>query len=123
MNRVELKNWSKDKVKGKRWPLLGAIIMAGLILSFNLVIPNGNYTTYIPIGWIFYFVQVGLVLYLVKFINNDKPQFTDVFSKSADFVKDLAVGFLTGLFTFLWTLLFACFLYLFFCPCIVLQFI
>ena len=107
MNRVELKNWSKDKVRGKRWPLLGAIIIASLLLSFSLHIPcNDNIDTVIPVGWILYFVQVGLVFYLVKFINNEKPQFTDVFSKSADFVKDLAVGFLTNLFIFLWSLLF-----------------
>lgn len=108
MNRVELKNWSKDKVRGKRWPLLGAIIIASLLLGLNITLPlniNASLDTFIPVGWILYFVQVGLVFYLVKFINNDKPQFTDVFSKSADFVKDLAVGFLTGLFIFLWSLL------------------
>ncbi len=106
MNRVELKNWSKDKVRGKRWPLLGAIIMASIILGVSLHIPcSDDITTIVPVGWIFYFVQVGLVLYLVKFINNDKPQFTDIFSKSADFVKDLVIGFLVGLFIFLWSLL------------------
>ena len=39
MNRVELKNWSKDKDRGKRWPLLGAIIIASLLLGLNITLP------------------------------------------------------------------------------------
>ena len=31
MNRVELKQWAREKVKGKRWPLFGIILLVAII--------------------------------------------------------------------------------------------
>ena len=106
MNRTELKNWAKEKVKGKRWPLLAAIIVASIITNFSLSIPRGDNLSYtIPIGWILYFVEVGITYYMVKFITDKEVEFKDIFKFSNDFVKDLLVGLLASIFTVLWSLL------------------
>ena len=36
MNRVELKKWAREKVVGKRWSLLPAIIIAGILTNFSI---------------------------------------------------------------------------------------
>ena len=108
MTRVELKQWAKDKVKGKRWSLLPAIIVAGIITG--LAIPYGRnpdtgMTTSISIGWIFFFVEIGLTYFMVQFINDKEYKFNDIFKFSNIFVKSLIVSILRAVFVFLWALL------------------
>ena len=114
MTRPEIKLWAKEKIKGE-WPnILVASIIAGIITG--LAIPYGHqyiptdYGTYsinntIPIGFLFYFVQVGFVYYMVKFINGNKPSFNDLFKFKNDFARDLGTGLLMMIFIFLFTLL------------------
>lgn len=108
MDRVELKNWAKKKVEGKRWSLLPALIVALIITNFSIITgkdaDTGVYNT-ISIGWIFFFVEIGLVYFMVKFINDEKYEFNDIFHFSKDFVKALVTSLLMSIFIFLWTLL------------------
>ena len=82
MNRVEIKEWSKEKIKGNLWNILVGllIIMAvSFVFSFGLgfiqaIFGNDSFITsivsivvevlLIPLG-------IGLYSYLVEFINND----------------------------------------------------
>lgn len=107
MNRVELKQWAREKVKGKRWPLFGIILLVAIILNFSIRIPYGDNNTYIniSIGWLLYFIEVGLVYYMVKFINDEPREFKDIFKFSNDFGKDLLINLIASIFVFLWSLL------------------
>lgn len=114
MTRPEIKLWAKQKIKGE-WPnILVASIITGIITGLS--IPYGHqyiptdYGTFsinntIPIGFLFYFVQVGLVYYMVKFINGNKPSFNDLFKFKNDFARDLGTGILMIIFIALYTLL------------------
>lgn len=112
MNRTELKNWAKEKVKGKRWDILPAIIVAAIITGLSFRIPNGStdangtaqYYT-VSLGWLFVFVEVGITYYMIKFINDEKPSFNEIFAYKNDFARDLGIGLLRTIFIFLWTLL------------------
>lgn len=82
MNRVEIKEWSKEKIKGNLWNILvGLLIMMAVsfVFSFGLgfiqaIFGNDSFITsivsivvevlLIPLG-------IGLYSYLVEFINND----------------------------------------------------
>ena len=66
-------------------------MLVALIVNFSIRIPYGDNNTYIiiSIGWILYFIEVGLVYYMVKFINDEPREFKDIFKFSNDFGKDL----------------------------------
>lgn len=109
MTRVELKLWAKNKIKENFWPLLGTIIVASMLTSlayfsfdFNDDVPL---THYYSIGWIFYFVSVGLTYYMVKFVTGKKALFNDIFAFSNDFLKCMLICLLQSLFVLLWSLL------------------
>ena len=112
MSREELKKWAKEKVSGKRWDILPAIIVASIITGLSFQIPNGStdangvaQTYTVSLGWIFAFVEVGLTYFMVKFVNGEKTSFNDIFAFSKDFGRDLGVCLLRSIFVFLWTLL------------------
>ena len=111
MNRQELKTWAKEKVNGKRWTILPALIVASLLIGLGWPIKhsigNGIETsTSIPVGSIiFYFVQVGFTLFMINFITDKEYKFEQIFSTRNDFVKYLSFGFIKNVFIFLWSLL------------------
>lgn len=111
MDRVELKKWAKEKIKGHIGELLVAIIIASLISNITI----GTHYNYdgthiefkagVPLGIIFYFVQVGLAYYMVKFIKDKNRDLKDLFKYSNDLGKIFLTGLLESLFSFLWALL------------------
>ena len=110
MTRAEIKNWAKTKIKGHVLELLVPIMVAGILTNITIgsqvsfedgVKVNGGYN----IGILFFFVQVGLAYFMVKFINDQEHNFKDLFYFTKDYVRTLIVGFLQGLFIFLWALL------------------
>ena len=101
MNRTELKNWAKEKVSGKRWPILIAAIITGIICNIAIPMRNGS----IPIGWVLYFVEVGFTYYMICFINDQPNKIEDLFKFSKDFVRDLLTSLVSGIFVALWSLL------------------
>ena len=74
MSRQEIKAWAREKIKGEFWPLLGTILVASFLANFTISYPvyvsETERMTYVSIsvGWLLYFIQVGLTYYLVKFI-------------------------------------------------------
>ena len=82
MNRVELKEWSKNKIKGNKW----TIISVGLILlSLSSI---GSYLSSqagIVVGILFDIVSaifnVGAVVYMVSFINDRELRIDMLWSK------------------------------------------
>ena len=111
MERTELKAWAKAKIKGHMWQLLGVILVASILTSLTVgqkySYENGqlSVTGGIPLGFLFYFVEVGLAYYMVKFINDKKPVFKDLFYFTKDYARTLVVGLLTSIFILLWALL------------------
>lgn len=106
MDRKELKKWTKEKVKGNRWRLLGAIIVTSILINFSISIPMKDGQSFsLSIGWLLYFIEVGLTYYLIKFINDEERTFGDIFKFSNDFGKDLLVNLIASIFVFLWSLL------------------
>ncbi len=110
MSRVELKQWAKEKIKGHIWEILIPIVIAG-ILS-NLTIPkvvNDNGTMKVTVGLslsiFFYFIQVGLAYFMVRFVKDEKYEFKDLFRFTNDYVRIFIVNILQGIFVFLWSLL------------------
>ncbi len=107
MTNSEIKQWAKEKLKGNWTKILPAIIVAGILT--NLSIGGGQtengYSSGYSLGWIFYFVEIGLVAYMVKFINDEKAEFKDIFNYSKDFGRAIGAVLLQGLFVFLWALL------------------
>ena len=111
MSRQEIKAWAREKIKGEFWPLLGTILVASFLANFMISYPVYNSDTEkmtyvsISLGWLLYFVEVGLTYYLVKFITNQKHEFKDIFAFGKDFGRCLGASLLQIVFVFLWTLL------------------
>ncbi len=111
MERAELKKWAKEKIKGHIWEILIPIIVAGILSSLTI----GQKVTFdegtlhfdggVSLGLFFYFVQVGLALFMVKFVNGEKGEFKDLFYYTKDYVRIFLTGLLETIFVFLWTLL------------------
>ena len=107
MSRVELKNWAKEKIKGHIWELFVPILVAGILVG--LAIPTGETEegakTFLNLGFFFYFVQVGLVWFMVKFINDQDHEFKDLFHFANDYVRIFLVNLLQTIFVALWAIL------------------
>jgi len=107
MERAEIKQWAKGKIKGHIWELLVPIIVASILvnLSFTVGGGDGETGTTITLGLFFYFVNVGLIKF-IKAFNEDKPhEFKDLFYYANDYVRTFLTGLLSGIFIFLWALL------------------
>ena len=109
MDRVELKNWAKDKIKGNLWKLLPAIIIAGFLTNLSYrteTVVNGvQVKSYYNFGFLFFFVEVGLAFFMINFITDKEYKFNDIFAFSKDFGKLLCVGIVRVIFVALWSLL------------------
>ena len=111
MDRVELKKWAKEKIKGHIGELFVAILIASIISNltvgshYNFDGAHFEAKAGIPLGIIFYFVQVGLAYYMVRFLKDEQRELKDLFKYSSDFGRIFLTGLLESIFTFLWALL------------------
>ena len=111
MNRVELKNWTKTKIKGHLWELLIPIVIAGILTTLNIgaryTLENGKFTYHLgfPLGILLFFVNVGLAYFMVKFVNDKERGLKDLFYFSKDYVRTFLTGLLESVFILLWSLL------------------
>jgi len=111
MNNAGIKTWSKEKIKGKIWELLIPIVVASILSSLTVgqqIVQTENGISVeggTNLGIFFYFVQVGLAYFMVKFINDQEHNFKDLFYFSKDYIRIFLVNLLQTLFIFLWTLL------------------
>ena len=113
MERKELKEWSKNKIKGHIWQLLVPILVVGIFTTLSVgvkyqineegIIKITSYGYYL--GILFCFLNVGLVYYLVQFIKDKEYQFSDLWKFINDYIRILLVTILEGIFTLLWALL------------------
>ena len=100
MSRVELKNWAKDKIKGHIWELLVPILVAGILTGLTVgqqyTMDGGTLKVEggVSLGIFFYFVQVGLIWFMVKFINDQPHEFKDLFHFTNDYVRIFLVNLL-----------------------------
>lgn len=111
MDRVELKKWAKEKIKGHIGELLVAIIIASLVSNITIGAhysfdgSHPEFKTGYNLGILFYFVQVGLTYYMIRFLKDEQRELKDLFKYSNDFGRIFLTGLLESLFTFLWALL------------------
>ena len=109
MTNSEIKKWSKEKIKGKWFKILPAIfvasILTGLTVGGGYSSDTGTYSSGYSLGWIFYFVQIGLVAYMVKFINDEQVEFKDIFNYSKDFGRAIGAVLLQAIYVLLFLLL------------------
>lgn len=113
MERKELKEWSKNKIKGHIWQLLVPILVVGILTTLTVgakyqISEEGIIkvtSTGYNLGILFCFLNVGLVYYIVQFIKDKEYQFSDLWKFINDYIRILLVTILEGIFTFLWALL------------------
>lgn len=121
MNRIEIKNLAKEKIKDNKWklwkPLLIMSLIAfcvefvgGFIDGFNGVDPSDSITigsVIIDIGGIAIGIfGAGYWVYLLKFVRTGNAEFSDVVECfKQKWVKILCTLILMSVFVFLWSLL------------------
>ncbi len=107
MNRVELKSAAKCQIKGKIGVLFLITLIIGLISgaagSVLALIPGGGLVATIIITPAF---TLSLVRVYIALFKGETPKVGDAFSGFDDFWAAFKVIFFTGLFTWLWSLLF-----------------
>lgn len=110
MTRQEIKEWSKQKIKGNMWTILGAILIANLVSSITSVITVENESVALIItiggGVLAFIMQIGLVKYMINFITDKQYTIELLFSKFKDWKQVIVVYFYQFINIFLWTLLF-----------------
>jgi len=104
MNRAALKQHAKDSIRGN----IGILFVIYLIVAaisglLNLVPYVGALVSAVVIGPAFGLAIVKIYLHLTE--AGVKPQINDLFTEFNNFWSAFKVSFLTGLFTFLWSLL------------------
>lgn len=111
MNRVDLKNWAKGKIKGHLWELFIPIAIANFVSVFSIgaksSTENGqfSYSAGFPIGIFLYFVTVGLAYFMVQFVNDKEHSLKDLIRFADDYVRTFLTNLLQTIFVFLWLLL------------------
>lgn len=108
MNRQDLKAKAKAQIKGKIGILFVITLIIGVIsalanLVLSLVPVIGSFAATIIVTPAF---SLSLTRVYMLVVNNENPEVKDAFSGFDDFWSAFKVTFLTGLFTFLWSLLF-----------------
>lgn len=105
MNRAELKASAKSQIKGK----IGILFVISLIIG--AITGVANLLNFIPgVGIIVTLIvtpafALSLIRIYLNVTSGNKPSAGDAFCGFDDFWSSFKVSFLTGLFTFLWSLL------------------
>ena len=82
MDRIELKEWAKEKIKGNLWNIIiGLLITIAISIMFSMgyviiqrIFGPGNFITYIVeiiTDILLIPISVGLYSYIIEFIKND----------------------------------------------------
>lgn len=109
MTRQELKEWSKNKMKGHMWKVLGAVVITGLIsgLTAEIDLKNEFLNFSISLGFtlIGFIISIGLVEFMVNYINDKNYDYEMLFSKFSDWKRILLTYFHIYIRVFAWCLL------------------
>lgn len=107
MNREEFKSAAKEQIKGKIGILFLITLIIGLIVgaasALLAIIPGGTLIISIILTPAF---TLSLIRVYMNVVKGNYPKAEDAFCGFDDFWSAFKVTFLTGLFTFLWSLLF-----------------
>lgn len=110
MTRQEIKTWAKEKIKGNIWTILGAIIIANLVGNITTSITSENalivFSVSIGGGILAFFMEIGLVRYMINFITDQEYKIEQLFSKFKDWKQVILTYLQEFVMVFLWTLLF-----------------
>ena len=108
MNRVELKNWSKEKITGKLLEIWKGILLATLamlVLGFGSGVVQlifGEKSTITSIVSILVEIisiplSIGLTAFIMKFVRKDELDKNLIFDYYSDFMKVAATTILSGI--------------------------
>lgn len=112
MNRSELKQKAKDSLKGKYGEAIKIFALYYLInfaVSFILSLIGISEESIIPTLITFVIsalLSFGLLNFFLKLSRNEEVTYKELFNKTDLFIPYIAISLLTGLFVFLWSLLF-----------------
>lgn len=91
MQRIELKKWAKEKIKGKWLQILGAILLVSIVsaaFAYPEISKENEQTMSIIIGiikilgdMIVYILSIGLASYIVNFITDKEYKIEQIWSK------------------------------------------
>ena len=101
MDRVEIKEWSKEKIVGNKWNLWKAILVVGLITGFagglTATMTDKNMATAISsiIELFMLPLQIGLVAFCIRFVRNEETNIDVIFDQYSNFMKILFTTILT----------------------------
>ncbi|MBR3716006.1 MAG: DUF975 family protein [Clostridia bacterium] len=104
MNRKELKTAAKSQIKGN----IGILFVISIVVYLISLVPNcipivGSLVSVIVVAPA---LALGTTRIYIALVGGKKPEVGDVFCGFKDFWLAFKVTFLTGLYVFLWSLLF-----------------
>ena len=104
MNRKELKTAAKAQIKGN----IGILFLISIVVYLVSLVPNlipvvGSLASTIVVAPA---LALGVTRIYIALVGGKRPEVGDVFGGFKDFWIAFKVTFLTGLYTFLWALLF-----------------
>lgn len=110
MNIKNIKKWAKEKIEGNVWDLLGAYLIANIVLSISLMIKIENNTQLLILLILNIIItsmfHVGLTKYMINFVKGKKHSLKHLFSKFKDYKQIIPTYLYSYLNIFLWSLLF-----------------
>lgn len=96
---ADLRAEGRTMLDGSWWPAVAVCLVASLIVGAASSVPLGSFV----IGGAF---ELGLVIYFINLNRRRESDFNDLFKGFDLFGKTIGLFLLTGLFAFLWSLLF-----------------
>ena len=85
MKRKNIKIWAKEKIQGNIWDILGAYLIANIILWISVMIKTKNDIEFLIIATITIvfnsLLQVGYTKYMINFIDDKTHTIKQIFSK------------------------------------------
>ena len=112
MNRAEIKNLAKEKIKGNLLNLLWPLIVISIVGSIpSMIVGDSESILALIIVFAASFVtsifSVSYVAYLLEFVRTGTSTFNTIIDcVKKNWLRILLVSILVGVFTFLWSLLF-----------------
>ncbi len=101
--RAELKGLAKEQIRGKIGVLFVITLIVGLLSGLCSAIPVGSIVSLIVVTPA---LSISLIRVYLGLAKGVKPAVSDTFAGFDDFFTGFKVTALTGIFTFLWSLLF-----------------
>lgn len=105
MNREQIKEWSKSKLKGNLWTVLCPILLISVIQGIGGAIGEKSSIVYLAIVLFLTIFEVGLTAFMINFITDKECNVDQLWSKLDKGGKIIGTYIIAWLKVFLWTLL------------------